>query len=55
MRKAILTIFVLIAILWCMSEPVDGKLDWGWFIGELIGFAVIFFCGRGLRKYYPKD
>ena len=55
MKKAILTIMVLLALVWCMGEPVDGNLDLGWFIGELIGFAVIFFCGRKLSKYYPED
>ena len=54
MKKTILTIAVLLALVWCLGEPVDGNLDNGWLIGELIGFAVIFICGRALKKYYPE-
>lgn len=53
MKKAILTLGVLLALLWCLGEPADGKLDWGWFLGEIIGFAVMLFCGYRLRKYFP--
>ena len=52
MKKAILTAVLLLALLWCMGEPADGELDFGWVAGELAGFATILLCARGLRRYY---
>ena len=54
MKKAILTTFILLALLWCLGEPIDGNLDLGWCAGELLGFAVIYLCGRALSKLYPE-
>lgn len=51
MKKAILTIVLLLAFVWCICPPVDDNLDWGWLLGEAIGFAVLFFCGHALKKY----
>ena len=55
MKKTILTILVLLGLVWCLSEPVDGNLDLGWLIGEIAGFAVVFICGFALKKYYPEN
>lgn len=54
MKKAILTAGLLLSLLWCLGEPADGRIDAGWLIGEIIGFAVMFICGRLLWKNYPE-
>lgn len=55
MKKAILRTLAVLAFFWCMCPPVDDMLDMGWFIGELVGFAVVAVCATALKKYYPED
>ena len=54
MKKAILTIVLLLALIWCLCPPIDDNLDFSWLIGEIVGLAIVFICGHLLNKYYPE-